>query len=400
MADRLVHERHVVRTRGAKLGGGHFDVLKEALRDGDECLLRPREEPVDRRAIGQRRELAAPVAEVVADRRHADDEVQVRAHLVDEESPQALTRVVGQAGRLRFGADRVDEWVLVLVREQIRRAALREDVVEVDEAPLLEDLLVREQEDRRGGLGAHLCVERPQVVLEVVHPVGCRELHLEGLVPADEGGEARERLLARAADADQHGVSSRVVYDARDAAEVLHRHVEEDEVHLRKIVVVLGELRLEDAIHVVPVLERKVHLLIRLGDERGEQVRLGEQLLLLEVPEVVLRLLEQDLLELVEVSRRGHAVAVHAHRLVEPQPGHVHRLLVRRRVHVDEALEDARHGAQVPLVVELYGCRQEGVRHGDVDRAGGVDDARQRISHRGGEANLEVTAHDVDVDVA
>mmetsp|Transcript_13834 Transcript_13834/g.40684 ORF Transcript_13834/g.40684 Transcript_13834/m.40684 type:complete len:241 (+) Transcript_13834:4592-5314(+) len=239
MADRLVHERHVVRTRGAKLGGGHFDVLKEALRDGDECLLRPREEPVDRRAIGQRRELAAPVAEVVADRRHADDEVQVRAHLVDEESPQALTRVVGQAGRLRFGADRVDEWVLVLVREQIRRAALREDVVEVDEAPLLEDLLVREQEDRRGGLGAHLCVERPQVVLEVVHPVGCRELHLEGLVPADEGGEARERLLARAAHADEHRVAARLAQHPAEPRYVLDRVPEKDEPHLLVLGVVL-----------------------------------------------------------------------------------------------------------------------------------------------------------------
>ena len=45
--------------------------LEEALRDRDERVARPRVEPVDGRAVGQRGELAAAHAEELADGREA-----------------------------------------------------------------------------------------------------------------------------------------------------------------------------------------------------------------------------------------------------------------------------------------------------------------------------------------
>ena len=49
---------------------------------------------------------------------------------------------------------------------------------------------------------------------------------------ADEGGEARERLLARAADADEHRRAARLAQHAREAADVVDGVPEEDEAHL------------------------------------------------------------------------------------------------------------------------------------------------------------------------
>ena len=72
-------------------------------------------------------------------------------------------------------------------------------------------------------------VEREDVLPEVGHRVALRELDLEDRVAADEGGEAREALLARAAHADEQCVAARVADDARDAADVLHRLLEEHE---------------------------------------------------------------------------------------------------------------------------------------------------------------------------
>ena len=79
---------------------------------------------------------------------------------------------------------------------------------------------------------------------------------------ADERGEARERLLARAADADEERAAARERKEARrhDAAEVLEGIVEEDEVHLEQLE------RLVEALHVLDgLLARVVEGLVHFG---------------------------------------------------------------------------------------------------------------------------------------
>ena len=121
-ADRLVHEGHVVAGRLLDLRALHRDVAQEALGDGDERLLGPVEEPVARRAGRERRELAAPVAHLVADGRHAQANVQQRAHAVDEKLPELLLRV-HVARLLRVVAHAVADGVAILLGEEAGRVA-------------------------------------------------------------------------------------------------------------------------------------------------------------------------------------------------------------------------------------------------------------------------------------
>eukprot|EP00965_Chrysotila_dentata_P049484 1640245-Pleurochrysis_carterae.AAC.2 len=207
----------------------------------------------------------------------------IGSDLVHEKLPQILARVE-DAGGLGLGAHGVDHVVFVFVGEQVGRAALRQNVVEVDKRALLEDLLVGEEEDHRRALGANPDEHVAQVLLEVVHRVGGGELDLEHLVRADEGGEAREALLAAAADADEHRVAARVVDDTRDPTQVLHGLIEQHQVHHGEGLVVLGQLLGEQAGEVVPSVEGEVHLGVLVDvDERGEEVGRGVERLLVEV---------------------------------------------------------------------------------------------------------------------
>lgn len=88
------------------------------------------------------------------------------------------------------------------------------------------------------------------------------ESDLEALVAADERGELRERLLARAADADEERVPARHADDARDLHDVRHGVLEEYEVEAaaadRLVVLILEEL--EPLLEAVERRNRLVHL--------------------------------------------------------------------------------------------------------------------------------------------
>jgi hypothetical protein len=76
-----------------------------------------------------------------------------------------------------------------------------------------------------------MLVEVLEVLAELGLPVAADQGDLEELVARAEGAEARERLLAGAADADEEGVAAGHLDDAEDAREVLEGHLEEDEAH-------------------------------------------------------------------------------------------------------------------------------------------------------------------------
>ena len=110
-----------------------------------ERLLGPRLEPVDDNAVDERREAARAHADRVADRREAEDHVQVGTDLVDEIVPAVVARV-GHAATLDGRAHRVDDIVHVLGREEAGDVARREQVVHEDEELLVGDLRVGEEE--------------------------------------------------------------------------------------------------------------------------------------------------------------------------------------------------------------------------------------------------------------
>ena len=128
---------------------------------------------------------------------------------------------------------------------EARDVARREQVVHEDEEALVGDLLVGEDEADALLLDARLAVHDLQVGLQVVDAVARGDHHLEGRVAVDKRGEPRERLLAHAADADHQRVAAGRLDDARDAADVAHRVLEEHEVHHRVRLVVLLERAVE-----------------------------------------------------------------------------------------------------------------------------------------------------------
>jgi hypothetical protein len=101
----LVEEAHAVLRDAlvdvhAHLRDGELDVLtaevllrQEPRSDRAQRIIGPRHEPVDRRAVDQRRELAAPHAERVANGRHREHDVQVVADARDEQAVHVVSRV-------------------------------------------------------------------------------------------------------------------------------------------------------------------------------------------------------------------------------------------------------------------------------------------------------------------
>lgn len=176
---RLVHERHVVRHVLTQLVARHAHLCQEALRNRDERLTGPRVEPVDDRAVDDRGELARARAEGVAHGRHAHDHVQVGPHFVYKVVPAVVSRVEQPSG-LHLGPNSIDDIVFVIVGVELGDVAAREQVVEVDEHPLVDDLLVGEEEDDRVALETRARVERVHVALEVGHRVRLRQFHLRG----------------------------------------------------------------------------------------------------------------------------------------------------------------------------------------------------------------------------
>lgn len=76
-ADRVVHLDADVADRRLGLVRADVDLLKVALGHREQRVLGPGVEPVNRAAVDERREHAAPHAEGLADRGHAEDDVEV-----------------------------------------------------------------------------------------------------------------------------------------------------------------------------------------------------------------------------------------------------------------------------------------------------------------------------------
>ena len=98
-----------------------------------------------------------------------------------------------------------------------------EHVVHELEEALVLDLVVGEDEGDALAVGAGRAEEKLQVVHQVTDVVRARQCDLKRLVAGDERRQARERLFAGAADADEQRVTTWCADDARDLQQVRHR---------------------------------------------------------------------------------------------------------------------------------------------------------------------------------
>eukprot|EP00966_Prymnesium_polylepis_P179650 4159641-Prymnesium_polylepis.1 len=256
----------------------------------------------------------------------------------------------GRAGGLRERPHRVDDLRLVVVVEEVGHLARVEDVVDVLEEGLLDDLRVGEEE----GHQLALLAAPEQDLLAVVAPlrlaVRLGDLDLEALVLGDGRREPRERLAARAADAEEQAVAARLAQHARDARDVRDGVDEHDERHLLGVLrVVVLEVLLDGRDHLGHVRDLRVDA--RVG-ARHHKVAV-EQLcrrhrhdVVPSHPEVVRHQPAHLAVEPLAVVVADEAVAVDAQVLVHPQPHDVGRLGERLDARRQHALHDGRDVAQ------------------------------------------------------
>eukprot|EP00968_Pinguiococcus_pyrenoidosus_P007309 scaffold486_cov254-Pinguiococcus_pyrenoidosus.AAC.2 len=319
-------------------------VLDEASRHADQRLLGPLQEPVDgghRREAG---ELLRPLRELRIHGTHAQHDVQVVADAVDEELAQGV-------GRLRDVGSFLEEIVAQLRRdahdlllgEEARHVPGEEDAVHELQEDFVLDLALGEQEHRRLALLPGAAIQLLQVVHEALLVVALGERDLEALGAGDVRAQARQALLAAAADADEEARASRHLHEAVDAQEMHQCVLEQHEVHLlggEVGVVALQEVQApladggDGAAHLVHLgrqLDQHVLLVIHVVPKEAHHVHAAAGLAHQLGPKVLLREGVQPLLEgrLVVVVRQ--LVGEDAGALVLPE-GHHER--GRREVHL------------------------------------------------------------------
>eukprot|EP00968_Pinguiococcus_pyrenoidosus_P017453 scaffold1741_cov262-Pinguiococcus_pyrenoidosus.AAC.6 len=331
---------------------------EELLGDAAERCRRPGLEEVDDGAVDERRKAQTARAEVLAHGREGQHHMEVASHAVPEELEASLPGG-RDPGLLNLVGHGVHDAVLVLRGQQARDDARRQEIVQVHQEPLVGDLGIGQQEhDTVVVLQRGLVHHGFEVVAEVVESVGTRDGNLLQRQVAEERGEARETLLAAAADANQQGVAILELQDAHDTRHVLQGVVEQHQRRVRHA----GERRHRLYLVILAV----VALLGKVAENQGRRpialhrVELRHAL----VGEVLLALRLRADVVAREVFGGHQTVAVHALAFVQPQ---MHKLAGfgvehRRRRH-QQTLEDVAQVSDVELVVEVLRRFAEALRH-------------------------------------
>ena len=185
-----------------------------------ERVRGPLGEPIDRAAVDETREHPTPLAETLADWRHAEHDVQIPDNPAQKVRVQLVLGVCLDAVLLGAGADVLAHATELILGEQVRHLARGEDVVDILEERLDDDLRLVEKEHRGLIRDARLLEQGLEVLPELGLPVVLGDFDAEALQVGDVRRQPGEGLATRAADADQERVSPRLHQHAVDAAHV------------------------------------------------------------------------------------------------------------------------------------------------------------------------------------
>mmetsp|Transcript_30797 Transcript_30797/g.69451 ORF Transcript_30797/g.69451 Transcript_30797/m.69451 type:complete len:675 (+) Transcript_30797:4487-6511(+) len=335
-----------------------LDFSEKPVGDRLQGLGRPWLEPVDHCVVDHARKVAASAAEIFADRRHGEDNVQVVSRGFHEVVPAGVL-AVREALLLHLTPHRVDDPLSLVLCVQRGHHAHGEEVVDQFEEAFVRHVLVGEQEDY--GLCLEHAVHRPKVLPELFFPVRPRQSDLENLTLSSVGRELCERLLARPSDAHEQRVPSRQPQQTVKATEVLKGIIEEDEVHNLVGLVVSLEQLVEERLDLVVSSQVFVHSSFSLSFDHAESV--------LEVPEhdlslhrtvcVVGKLLLHDLLQLLNepilVLLRDQPVMEDAQAFVPPESANCDPVKNGVCRGGAEPFTDSRQVTEVEDVVEASG---------------------------------------------
>jgi hypothetical protein len=359
--------------------------------------------------------------------------VQVVAHAVHEELPRALTGVRHVRPRFAEGLLQLRRHAQHLVLgEQPGHLARAQQRVDRLQHLAAGDLVLGQQEHGLLALLPRLAVQCAQVLVQLRLPVLLGQRDLEGRAAAgDERAQPRQRLLARAAHADEKAGAARRLKQARDAQQVAQRVVEQHQHGLRARRRHLLPLPGDEELDALAQALQRPGWLVHLGRLRHQLAVLVQLVVAQEAgheagqlagPAVARELFaEGGAREFVHapaveaaVGLRAQLVAEDALALVPPQrQQHDARLRPQQPARADgraagldggerrqqHALEHARELAHVEDVVELGRRRQQPLAHGSPQRDGGAGQrhgrlARQRTDLRLREAAVQHAAVD------
>mmetsp|Transcript_82352 Transcript_82352/g.197542 ORF Transcript_82352/g.197542 Transcript_82352/m.197542 type:complete len:693 (+) Transcript_82352:3387-5465(+) len=415
IADTVLERGHqLVEAVTMLLGGVDLEILQEVGADRNERFLGPGQEPIDVDGTKHRGEHLRAEGELLMKRRKGQDHVQIVAEAIQEVIVQVHRVLVG-TGVVphKIVPDLVAGGLFLILLQQPNHLASGEDGVHDLQKALVDHVLVGEDEGDILVLLTGPLIELLQVLHELRLTVGLGDDDLKEVVPRDEGGQPRERLLATAANSHQHRAAALLLDGAVDAHQVHQGILEEDEVHRLGGVLLIEPAQISvrlstnvcQGLHRLVDLRRRWVLLILGGrwpvslkvapPHRGRRVVCQ---LLTEVVrgELVHHLLYRTLVLLTRQLVREDS------RAFMPPKGH-QPLFVRDdclgRLH--NALEDAAQLTEVEDVVEPRRCWQKNFLDLGPHRNGcGCDVAGQRQNACAGALlRIEACTKDASVDV-
>mmetsp|Transcript_61973 Transcript_61973/g.109031 ORF Transcript_61973/g.109031 Transcript_61973/m.109031 type:complete len:432 (+) Transcript_61973:2460-3755(+) len=367
-----------------------LDLGQELRRHGDQSLSRPGVEEVNSCVHDQRREATRAHAEDVTHRREAQHDVQVGTNTLNEEGKHRFGHV-GHTGGLGVVADISEHAIDLVLGEETRDPARRQDRVDVNQEALVHDLGVGHEEHDLDTLDTALLEDLSERLEQVIDSEGAGHLQLAHFIVVNEGGQTGQGLLAGTSHTNQHRVTRRVGNDATDAADVLGSLLEQHEIHHGVGLVVVHQLAVHDLLELVNVSDGQIRSSGGVGKGRVDD-RLVQDVVLVGDVQLLLHHLPEDGVVNVQLGGREETIRNHTGELMNPQLHHVQLGRVVITLHEADALEDVRELTETPVVRELHRRGKELLGDLFVEHQGGLDDLRHAVAHLVGEAH-HVASH-------
>mmetsp|Transcript_82350 Transcript_82350/g.197523 ORF Transcript_82350/g.197523 Transcript_82350/m.197523 type:complete len:605 (-) Transcript_82350:1612-3426(-) len=409
----LERPHHFIETVAVLFSGIYLETFQEVGTHSNKSFFWPRQKPVDIHRAENRREHLGAQRKVWSQVRERQDHVQVVSKSIEKISINVDTvllrsRIVSQ----KVGPHLVDGCLLlVLLQKAHHLSGCQHGIHDLQEI-LVYDILV--SEDKRDVLILLACndVQLFQVLHELYLTVCFGDGDLEQVVPRNECSQAGQRLLATAADSDQHGAATLLTNGSIYAHQVHHCILKQHEIHRlgRVFLVEPRQIFVSFSGHVREGLNRLIHFRRRIlvvfssrwlvslevTPPLGRGSAAGQRFSKVLSGKLVDYLVNLGLILLARKLVRKNAGA-----LVPPQR---HKLLL---VHdhglrgLQDALEHATELSQVEDVVEPLRCGQQHLLHLGPERDGGCRQVADQCHDAWVDAllGIEASTQNVAVDV-
>jgi len=184
--------------------GEDLNFSKESLGDTNKRILGPLMEPIDGSTVDETGEHTCADTESFTNGGEAERNVEVFAHLVNEELEEGARGILNTLG-LSLSAALANDTIKLILSEELRNVTSGEDIVDVDKEIILDDLGI--SQDEEGGLAnnTRLHVGGLDVSLKVHLVVVGGNNNSEHVLSDDEGSQLGEGLLSGTTHTDEQG---------------------------------------------------------------------------------------------------------------------------------------------------------------------------------------------------